>query len=297
MRLLFLLPTALLLFARTLRAQEEAAVDSSELARAAFESQFTFQQGDIVLGEGLATLHVPDGYRYLDPEQSERLLVEGWGNPPGNETLGMLFRSDVGLLSADGWGVVITYIDDGHVKDDDASEIDYAKLLREMQASTREESKARVAEGYESIRLVGWAARPHYDSVAKKLYWAKELQFGATEGNVLNYDIRVLGRGGVLSLNAVASMDVFPSVEQGMAEVPTFIEFNEGHRYADYVAGDKVAAYGIGALVAGKLAAKAGLFKVLLAGLLAFKKGLVVLVIAAGGLLKKFLGRKEARAV
>ena len=53
---------------------------------------------------------------------------------------------------------------------------------------------------------------------------------------------------------------------------------------------DEVAAYGLGALVAGKVAAKAGLFKGLLAVLMAGKKFLVVGFIAVVAVLRKMFG-------
>lgn len=57
---------------------------------------------------------------------------------------------------------------------------------------------------------------------------------------------------------------------------------------------DKVAAYGIGALVAGKLAARAGLFKVVLAAMLASKKLLIAGGAALLVALKKLFGRGAA---
>jgi uncharacterized membrane-anchored protein len=66
------------------------------------------------------------------PADSARLL-EAWGNPPGTESLGMIVPAGVNPMSPESWGVVITYDKDGHVKDDDADGIDYAKLLKEMQ--------------------------------------------------------------------------------------------------------------------------------------------------------------------
>ena len=54
-------------------------------------------------------------------------------------------------------------------------------------------------------------------------------------------------------------------------------EFNDGERYTDYNSKtDKTAAYGIGALVAGGIAAKAGLFAKLGALLLGLKKLIMI---------------------
>ncbi len=107
----------------------------------------------------------------------------------------------------------------------------------------------------------------------------------------------MLGRRGVLVLNAVAAMDQLESIKRAMGQVMGFVEFNEGHRYADFVPGtDKVAEYGIAALIAGGVAAKAGLFKVLLAALIGLKKVLVVALAAAAAFFRKLFRRKPADA-
>jgi uncharacterized membrane-anchored protein len=68
-----------------------------------------------------------------------------------------------------------------------------------------------------------------------------------------------------------------------------------GHRYADFNPDvDEVAACGIGALVAGKVAAKAGLFKGLIAVLLASKKLLILGLIGLGLCLVALFSRRKA---
>jgi uncharacterized membrane-anchored protein len=263
-------------------------------------SKLKFQQGEIKLKDGLATLKASAKFRYLDPDQTDTVLVQLWGNPPHNEkTLGMIFPAEISPADPESWAVVITYIEDGYVKDDEAAGINYDDLLKEMKEDTRESSQERIKQGYEAIELIGWAAPPRYDQAAHKLYWAKELSFGGEPEHTLNYDIRALGRRGVLSLNAVASINQLQTIEKDMREVLNFVEFNEGARYGDYVAGvDKVAAYGIGALIAGKLAAKAGLFKLLLLFAAKFWKILIVAALAIGAFAKKLLSgrRKEEPA-
>lgn len=231
----------------------------------------------------------------MSPEQADLILVNAWGNMPGQKTLGMIFPSDVSPLSEGGWGVVITYDEDGYVKDDDAETINYDELLQEMKEGAAEANKERAEQGYPALDVIGWAAPPRYDRATHKLYWAKELSFGGEPAHTLNYNIRVLGRRGVLVLNAVAGMNQLPAVERSMQNVLGFVEFSEGHRYADFTPGaDKIAAYGIGALVAGKVAAKVGLFKVIVGFILAGKKFLIIGLIAAAGLLKKVFSRKSS---
>jgi uncharacterized membrane-anchored protein len=260
-----------------------------------FAARLTFQQGSIALPGGRAKLEVPRSFRYLDPKQSEDVLV-AWGNPPGNETLGMLFPAGLSPMDPASWGVIITYDDDGYVKDDDAESIDYADLLDDMQDQTRADNKARQRDGYPVVDLIGWAQPPHYDRATHKLYWAKELQFGSEPERTLNYNIRVLGRSGVLVLNAVAIMGQMPEVERGMGEILTFVDFTAGNRYTDFTPGtDRVAEYGIAALVAGGLAAKTGLLKGLLAVLVAGKKFIVIAAVAALAWARRLFKKKEAQ--
>ncbi len=271
----------------------DSAAEPKEMTVEEFVASLTFQQGKIELPGGIATLNLPESFRYLDPADTERVLVQAWGNPSGKGTLGMLVPTDVGVVAQNSWAVVIHYEEDGHVSDDDADSIDYDDLLQSMQEKVAEESKERLAKGYEAIKLVNWAAKPHYDKAAHKLYWAKEIAFGEDPEHTLNYNIRVLGRKGVLVLNAVSAMTQLGMVEREMAQVLSFTDFNSGNRYADFDSRqDKTAAYGLAALVAGGVAAKAGLFGKLFAVLLAAKKLVIAGVIGIGAFLTKLFRKK-----
>ncbi len=249
------------------------------------------QTGKITLPGKVATLNVSEGFYYLNPDDAQKLLVELWGNPPGEKPLGMLLPAGVTPFEAESWGVTIDYQEDGYVEDSEAAEIDYDELLAQMKEDTRSASDARVAEGYEPIKLMGWAARPYYDEQAHKLHWAKELAFGEDKRRELNYNIRVLGRKGVLVLNFIAGMDQLPEIQSNLRHVLAMAEFDEGSRYEDFDPEyDKIAAYGIGGLIAGKVLAKTGFFVALLA--LAKKFGVIVLA-AGGALAAKFFKKKD----
>lgn len=280
-------------------AAEAAPAAPAEDPAAAFLASLKPQTGAIVLPGNLAALNLPESFHYLTPADAQRLIEEGWGNPPGSGegTLGMILPATVNPLADEGWGVIITYSADGHVDDADAASIDYGDVLKDMQEATAASNEERAKAGYEAVNLVGWAEPPHYDGDKKKIYWAKDLVFGDNANHTLNYYIRVLGREGVLELNAVAGMAQLAQVREGMKQVVAFADFTEGNRYADYnPSTDKAAAYGLAALVAGGVAAKTGLFAKLLALLVAFKKFVIIGVIALGGLLFKLVRRKPAAA-
>jgi len=264
-----------------------------------FESKLGYQTGTVTLKNGMATIRLPESFRFLGPEGSRRLLVDAWGNPPAaaEDVLGMLIPSGASPVSREGWGIVITYDEDGYVNDGDAAKMDYNTLLKEMQESASQSNEERKKQGFDAVRLVGWAEPPSYDPAAHKMYWAKDLMFGSNQEHTLNYNIRILGRRGVLVLNAVASMGQLSAIRSETKNVLNAVEFNEGHRYTDFLPGkDKAAAYGLAGLVLGATAAKAGFFKLLWVGILAFKKVILVGAVALLGALKRLFGGNKQTA-
>ena len=166
-----------------------------------------------------------------------------------------------------------------------------------MQQQTLDANDYLAEQGYPTSELIGWAEAPRYDAVNKRLHWAQHIQFEGNEGGTLNYDIRVLGREGFLSMNAVADIDDLPRVNAAMDDVLQMATFNPGLTYADYKEGDRTAAYGLAALVGGGLAAKAGLFAKLGLVLAKFWKLIAVGVFVVGAGAKKFFGKKDAGTV
>jgi len=249
------------------------------------------QTGTVAIPEANATLQVSDAFYYLNAADAEKVLVDLWGNPPGQPTLGMLFPAGKSPLDGDAWAVTIEYEEDGYVTDEDADKIDYQDMLKQMKKDTQEASKQRVEIGYESVELVGWAATPFYDNQEKKLHWAKEIKFGDSDYHTLNYNIRVLGRKGVLLLNFIASIEQLPEIEQNLPSVLALAEFDQGSTYADFDPDvDQVAAYGIGALVAGKVLAKTGFFAIALVFL---KKFGVFILLGLGAIVKALFSRRK----
>ncbi len=286
MRLLF---SALMVTVLTtiLHAQNDnkAAIDS-------LENTFKYQHGKVKLKNGIGEITVPKGFKYLDPEQSKHVIVDIWGNPDSeNISLGMILPEKQGVLDDRGYVFNIQYDEIGYVKDDDADDINYDDLLAEMQKDTEEENKERNKQGYDPIQLVGWASNPFYDKEHKILHWAQELKFGTNKVNTLNYNVRILGRKGVLVLNAISSMQELPLVKKDIHNVLNIVTFNDGYKYSDFDPSvDQVAAWTIGGLVAGKVLAKVGFFAIIA------KFGKVI-AIAVGGFFtamwRRMRGRKK----
>lgn len=256
-----------------------------------------YQQGQIDLRGGLATLTVPKEFNFLDSTDAETVLVKLWGNPPSDvKPLGLLIPAGMTPISSNCWVVTISYEEGGYVKDDDASKINYDDLLKQMQKAVVEKNKSRQENGYPAIELLGWAEPPRYDAATHKMYWAKRFKVEGETGETLNYDIRMLGRKGVLELKTIASVDQLPEIDAQTPQILGMVDFKEGNRYADFDPKvDKVATYGLAALVAGgalAAAAKLGFLKLLWVGILAAKKFVIIGIAAIVAFFKKLFNRR-----
>lgn len=270
------------------KAEEKSAVDPRET----IANGLVKRGGTVQLPGGQARIVVSEKFAFLDAADAQKLLTGVWGNPPdaAGDVLGAIIPADVSVLEPACWAAIITYENDGHVSDSDASTIDYTSLLKDMQEATAANSEERVKAGYEPISLVGWAQAPSYDAKEHKLFWAKDVKFGA-DAHTLNYAIRALGRTGVLQINVVGDMKQLSDINAQVPNLLSMISFNDGNRYADYKEGsDPLAAYGLAALVAGGVAAKAGLFKGLLVFLAASWKIVAFGVVAVGAALRRIIG-------
>ncbi len=251
---------------------QEEVVNAEELMMAfqkysdSIEQTFNYQYGSVSLGNELAVLQVPAGYKFLDKKQANYVLTDLWGNPADQDSglLGMLVKEEESPVDVS-YAVEISYSEEGYIEDDDADDIDYDELLETMQQDTKSVNPERIKQGYPSVELIGWASAPFYDQENKKLHWAKELKFGDYEENTLNYNIRVLGRKGFINLNVIGDMNDLEDVKGNLDPILASVEFKTGSRYDDFNPDiDEVAAYGIGGLIAGKILAKTGVLAIIL---------------------------------
>jgi len=260
--------------------------------------------GKVALSEGKASLDLGPDFYFLDAAAARRVLTEGWGNPPdvADGVLGMILPARFKPLDDASWGVIVTYQDVGYVADEDAKTTDYDKLLVDLRQGEDEENASREKAGYKAIHLAGWAERPSYDAGKHVLIWARDLEIGRGEAHSLNYDIRVLGRKGVISLNAVAAPEALPELHAMAGRIAATAQFDQGSRYVDFKQGeDKVAEFGVAGLIAAGAGVAAAKKFGLLALLIAFgKKGIVLIIAAFGGLVtwfrNKFGGGKKAKS-
>jgi len=254
----------------------------------------------IDLGHDLE-LDLPDNMLYLDRKEGKELM-ESNGNIIGDSFLGL-----VGQKGAD-WIVTITYWEDGYVKDDDAAELDADEILEGMKEGNEESNEIRQQRGFKPLSLDGWTEKPRYERAEHHLVWG--IKVSDPDGASINFYTRVLGRRGYVALNLIDDPARIEASKKEALAVLKATTFKAGARYADFDAKtDKIAEYGLAALVAGGAGAaalkfaKVGLLAKfggkLLALIIAGKKVFVVVLLALGAGIKKLLGlrgRKDEAA-
>ncbi len=250
-----------------------------------------YDTGFIELPDKIASLNVPKGFKFLNAKQSNFILTEVWGNPIQTGVQGMLFPSYGGPFEDSSYAFVVTFEEMGFVKDKDADKTNYDDMLKELKKDQIETNAQRAKQGYPAINIIGWASKPYYDKEKKVLHWAKEIAFAGEEENTLNYDVRLLGRKGVLSMNAVANISNLTLVKNDIDKVLNMASFTEGNAYKDFDSKtDNVAAWTVGSLVAGKVLLKVGFF----AKFLKFGKFILIGLVALWGIFKGlFKGKKK----
>jgi uncharacterized membrane-anchored protein len=281
MKKIFVLLPLLLMMCSSSNAQKKDSAETAELETRkkyiAREKEIKYQTGKIDIGSDIE-LNVPKGYKYIGLKDAEYIVNELWSNPPDATMRGMLVAEDYNSLSTDKWAFIVSYEDEGYVKDEDADKIDYTEMKKEIQADEKESNEARKKQGYAAMHFIDWASKPYYDKQEKILHWAKNFKFGDQEDTTLNYDVRILGRKGLISLNAVGISTDLEDIKKHIPEIMHVATFKQGSRYADFDSKtDKIAAYTIGGLVAGKLLAKAGIAALFLKNIKLFFLGIAAL--------------------
>ena len=267
---------------------------SEEDLKALKEDVINGQTGLIMLPACHAQIEVPEGFFYLDEPQARKLLIDYWDNPESNydDLLGVLVPSDNECFYQISMAYIITYDNCGYIKDNDANSIDYDELLEEMQENSKEKSKSLPEEN--RFTLKGWTVNPHYDQMNHVLIWARTFEFLSRE--VINYDMRILGKDGLVSINAVVDPEDVDEVVSKESTMVQSFRFDKGYTYADFNPNrDKVSDWTLGGLVAGSILAKTGVLSKLGLLLLKFWKIIAVGAIGLAAGLKKLFGSKKPK--
>lgn len=217
-----------------------------------------------------AEIDVPQGYGFLDGDNTRKFLELNENMTNGSE-VGTVMPED------GGWFVIFEYEDTGYVKDDDKEDLDAAKMLKVLREAAEAGNRERRKRGWAEMTPERWFKAPAYNETTHNLEWAPvfKVTSGEDEGETVNYNTRLLGRHGIMSVTLVMGPEQGAIVPEYQKLISGF-SYKKGSTYAEWREGDKVAEYGLSALVAGgslALAAKVGIlqkfWKLILAGLVA----------------------------
>ena len=230
----------------------------------------------------IAEVRLPEGYIFAGGDDTRRIM-EAMQNPPTGIEMGF-----VAPARAAAWFLVFEFDEVGYVKDDEKGSLDANAMLESIKKGNERGNKERQKRGWAPLTIVGWQTPPSYNSETHNLEWGIQAQ---SEGHqVVNYNTRILGRKGVVKVTLVGDPEDLSTALPHARGLMSNFSFKGGHRYAEWVKGDKVAQYGLAALIvggAGAVAVKSGLFKWLW-------KILVVAGVGAAGLLKNLFSKKGA---
>jgi uncharacterized membrane-anchored protein len=239
-------------------------------------------------------LALPDGYGFV-PAKEGAAVMDLLGNSTDSRFVGLIFPS-----SDAQWFVTIDYEPSGYIKDDDAKDWNADELLQSLKDGTEAANEHRKDLGMPELEVTRWVEKPTYDSPTHRLVWSAEARdkSGQEADLTINYNTYVLGREGYISLNLITTASNVEADKPAAHELLEAVSFNDGKRYTDFDASsDKVAAYGLAALVGGIAAKKLGLLATLGIFFAKFAKLIVVGVGAAGTAIAKFFkGRSSSEA-
>ena len=239
-----------------------------------------------------ATLRLPPDNVFVPKAEGQRVL-RALGNVVDDPSFVGLV---VGKRQTDDWIVAIRYIKEGYIKDDDAQNWNADELLKNLSEGVEQANQDRVARGFPEMQVMGWVEPPAYDSTTHRLVWsllAKHKGEPDDAPKSINYNTYALGRDGYFSLNLLSSSDRIAGEKAIAHGLLADLRYNAGKRYEDFSAStDRVAGYGLMALVGGAVAKKLGLFALMGAFALKFAKVIALAVIAFAAGIVKFFRRK-----
>ncbi|MCB1277391.1 DUF2167 domain-containing protein [Prosthecobacter sp.] len=244
------------------------------------------REGKGLLGDK-AEIVIPKGYRFTAGDGT-RKLMEMYANPATNRELGMLTVEGLGP-----W-IIFEFDESGYVKDDEKDQINADEMMESLREGQKQGNEYRRQHGLPELEIIGWVVPPRYNEKTHNLEWGTRLKSLDNNGVSINYNTRLLGRKGVMEVTLVCEPEEMQQMIAEQEKILAGFGYIEGERYAEFREGDKVAKYGLTALIAGTgafAAAKMGLFGKLGALIAKLGKGIILVVIGVLAAIKKFFAK------
>jgi uncharacterized membrane-anchored protein len=241
-----------------------------------------------------ATLDLPQGDAFV-PRKESAELMRLMGNTTDERFIGLVFP----MAEDKSWMVTVEYEAAGYIKDEDAKDWKSDELLQSLKDGTEAGNAERERMGIPALRVTRWIEPPRYDAGTHQLVWSIEARrkVGEDPDPTVNYNTYVLGRGGYISLDLVTSLSLVDLDKPSARELLSAVKYKQGKGYADFNSStDKVAAYGLAALIVGVAAKKLGLLAVIAAFVVKFAKVIALAVAGFGAGIAKWFRKRRAGA-
>jgi len=249
--------------------------------------------GTYVLERSGSTVTLSAGRSLLLGHDAERklFLMNGTESP---EAEAVLYDRKDDVL------VVYEFFGEGFVKDEGWARIDSDALLESIRERIRAQNQERAERGIAPMTVTGWREPPEYAASYDVARWA--IEFDEEGEPAMIARALKLGRYGYQQFTWIGTVEQYSETDSLLDTALGGHDFREGGSYADFQDGDKVAAYGLGALAAGAMGAEIGksASAATFADAVAFleKSWIVVVVVAIGaigviaGLARMMRGRR-----
>lgn len=242
-----------------------------------------------LIDQAVLTTHAGE---YFVPRSEGGRVLRAMGNRDMDDTFQGLL---VGVGDHGSWIVVVRFVKEGYIQDDDAKNWNADDLLSTLRSGTEEANKDRLSRGFPELEIVGWLAPPSYDAATHRLVWSILGRDKGAAGADVNYNTYALGREGYFSFNLLTSSDKLANHIPVVLGLLDNLSYSDGKRYSDFNAStDRIAEYGLAALVGGLVAKKLGLFALAAAGVLKFGKLFLLAALGLGAGFLQLIRRKPA---
>ena len=239
-----------------------------------------------------ATLSLPEGYVFI-PETGGRRFMKEIGNQTDANFVGVILPA-----KRDVWFEFLEYVPAGYVRDDDAKTWNPDTILDQIRQNTEKDNAQRRQSHVAELEILGWVEKPHYDAATHRLIWSVSVRDKGSKDvaqAVINYRTLMLGREGLLAMVMVTTLNTIEAQKPIARMLLSDLSFNAGKRYENFDAStDRVAEYGLAALVGGVVLKKLGLFALIAAFAAKFFKVIAVAVVGGLAAVGRLFRRKKA---
>ena len=168
-------------------------------------------------------------------------------------------KDSVMLIRGNDYNIYLDYIDDGYIKLDDWSKVSADDLLSQMRDTAKSNIKFFKERNLDYTTQIEWIFKPTLNKENSSVSYSYKVTWNS--GNItMESKNLILGKKGHLESAYVVSYDKdlnFKIHSDFSKDFVNGVIFKEGFTHSDYKPGDKLAAVGIGGLVAGSLGVKA----------------------------------------